>query len=181
MQIPEREIYQHFGSLHGIEAHIIGDLVDHAIGSVEATPEWASFNARQRLLTFFYAFFEAALDHRSFLLLRYPCPRTALTSARTARLRSRFQDFASSIVSDGIGSGELAGRGPVGKSYAPALGLLFQTLIRFYLDDESAAFEDTDAYIEKSTALAFDLIGTQAVDSAADLIRFLVGKARTPA
>jgi hypothetical protein len=40
--------------------------------------------------------------------------------------------------------------------------------------DDSKGFERTDAFVEKSAAVAFDLIRTQALDSAVDLARFLL-------
>jgi hypothetical protein len=46
-------------------------------------------------------------------------------------------------------------------------------LLLFWRDDESAGFEKTDAAIEKSVNLAFDLIGKGAVDSAFDFAKFL--------
>ena len=49
-------------------------------------------------------------------------------------------------------------------------------MVEFTLADDSSGFERTDAYIEKSVRLAFDVIGTQAVDSAFDLFRFLSGR-----
>jgi hypothetical protein len=46
-------------------------------------------------------------------------------------------------------------------------------VIDFSLKDDSRGYERTDAFIEKSVAVAFDLIRTQVVDSALDLARFL--------
>jgi ubiquinone biosynthesis protein COQ9 len=46
-------------------------------------------------------------------------------------------------------------------------------VISFLLKDESQRFERTDAFIEKTVAFAFDVIRTQAIDSAFDLARFL--------
>jgi hypothetical protein len=46
-------------------------------------------------------------------------------------------------------------------------------LLIFWKDDTSAGFEKTDAAIEKSVNLAFDLIGKGAVDSIFDFAKFL--------
>jgi ubiquinone biosynthesis protein COQ9 len=50
-------------------------------------------------------------------------------------------------------------------------------VIAFLLKDESKRFERTDAFIEKTVAFAFDVIRTQAIDSAFDLARFLAPSA----
>ena len=43
----------------------------------------------------------------------------------------------------------------------------------FWKEDNSPGFEKTDAAIEKSVNLAFDLIGKGAVDSAIDFAKFM--------
>jgi hypothetical protein len=45
--------------------------------------------------------------------------------------------------------------------------------MQFNLRDDSEGYERTDEFIEKTVKLAFDLIRTQAIDSAFDLGRFL--------
>ena len=46
-------------------------------------------------------------------------------------------------------------------------------MLKFWKDDSSADFEKTDAAVEKSVNLAFDLIGKGAVDSVVDFAKFL--------
>jgi hypothetical protein len=46
-------------------------------------------------------------------------------------------------------------------------------VIHFWKQDDSAGFEKTDAVIEKSVNLAFDLISKGAVDSAIDFAKFM--------
>jgi len=46
-------------------------------------------------------------------------------------------------------------------------------LLVFWKEDESPGFEKTDAAVEKSVNLAFDLIGKGAVDSFIDFAKFL--------
>jgi hypothetical protein len=57
--------------------------------------------------------------------------------------------------------------------YPAVLYIHFRAVISFLLRDESKRFERTDAFIEKTVAFAFDVIRTQAIDSAFDLARFL--------
>jgi ubiquinone biosynthesis protein COQ9 len=58
--------------------------------------------------------------------------------------------------------------------YSSALRLLFRSVVAFNLKDDSAKFERTDAFIEKSVTLLFDLMGRQVLDSGFDLLRFLL-------
>jgi hypothetical protein len=77
-------------------------------------------------------------------------------------------------VAKGVESGEIADRGRLTPLYPEALYFHLRSVIDFYLKDDSKRFERTDAFVEKSAAVAFDVIRTQALDSAVDLARFLV-------
>lgn len=91
-------------------------------------------------------------------------------------MRRAFTDFVDEVLNEGEGTGEVACRGTLTRTYPLGLFGHFLSVIEFNLEDTSKGFERTDAYIEKSVRLAFDVIGTQAVDSAFDLLRFLRGR-----
>ena len=58
--------------------------------------------------------------------------------------------------------------------YDEALWLQVMFVFRFWLKDDSPGFwKKTDAAIEKSVNLAFDLMGKSAVDSFVDFAKFL--------
>jgi hypothetical protein len=69
---------------------------------------------------------------------------------------------------------EIAERGRLSALYPEALYLHLRGAIDFNLRDESRGYERTDAFIEKTVAVAFDLLRTQVFDSALDLARFLI-------
>jgi len=95
-------------------------------------------------------------------------------------MRHAFTEFAGRVLDGGKGNGEVACRGNLTRAYPLGFFGHLLSVIEFNLDDTSKGFERTDAYIEKSVRLAFDLIGTQAVDSAFDLFRFLSGRSWGP-
>ena len=181
--ISERTFFEHFASFHALEGSIWGDLVDEVAHAVTSGEEWQHFTAREQMLSFFYAFTESMLDHRSFFLERFPRPSSGSSTSRTglratAKLRHRFREFVHPVLDAGVASGELKQRGPIGDRYPRILTTLFLSVIHYNLTDESEGFSRTDAYIEKSTHLAFDLMGAGVVDSALDLARFLGGHLR---
>ena len=177
--IEEREFFAEFGSFESVESGLWEEVVDQVAIAVESGPEWRSFSARQRLLTFHFALVERALDYRSLMLSRFV---EAGPLARRGWLRgfeARFKAFASTVVARGIESGEIADRGRLTLLYPEALYLHLRAVVDFYLKDDSKGFERTDAFIEKSTAVAFDLIRTQALDSAVDLAKFLIPRSHS--
>lgn len=172
--IEERDFYAAFPSLEAAEGAHWERMLDRVIGAVESGPEWTGFSARQRLLAFLYAFFEAALGERTLILLRIAPLRVTDRPAFLRGFERRFERFADGLIAYGRVSGEVADRGRLTRLYPRGLYAHLRACLEFFAQDESAGFERTDAFIEKTVALAFDVVGTQAIDSAFDLARFLV-------
>ncbi|MEM7014866.1 MAG: hypothetical protein AAF585_25680 [Verrucomicrobiota bacterium] len=179
LDLSEREFFEHFGSLEALEGQIWATDVEETLRSVQSSDDWNGFGAEQKLLAFDFAFCDRILDRRSFYLARFPRRRKGQTPGGSLKEMGRvFTAFAEGLVQDGSGSGEIACRGALTRTYPHGLFLHLLSVIEFNLADDSKGFERTDAYIEKSVKLAFDLIGSQALDSAFDLVRFLTGKVR---
>ncbi|MEM6278751.1 MAG: hypothetical protein AAF733_04685 [Verrucomicrobiota bacterium] len=175
--VSEREFFEEFASTDAVESEIWRRSVSDTIHAVEQGEEWSGFGAQQKLLTFYYALCDRILDQRSFYLARFPrIPKGDKPHRSLCRMREEFTEFAKRILDAGRESGEVACRGNLTQAYPLGLFGHLLSVIEFYLEDTSRGFERTDAYIEKSVRLAFDVIGTQAVDSAFDLFRFLSGR-----
>jgi hypothetical protein len=174
LEIPERDFFREFASFEVVESQYWENLVGHVVHGVEAGVEWHEFGAKQRLLAFLYAFCEAALDHRSLMLSRL-APLGPLSKPPFLKgFERRFRAFAKDVLEHGVAGAEVAERGRLASLYPDALYTHFRGVIDFYLKDDSQNYERTDAFIEKTVAVAFDLIRTQVVDSALDLARFLI-------
>jgi hypothetical protein len=172
--VAETDFYRTFSSFPALEGQIWASWVEETQAAITASPEWQGFNARQRVLTFFFAFFERAVKHRSFLLARFPCPKQRLSGRSTSlnALKKRFEKFAESALQHGADSAEIPSRGPLNRAYAPVLTEVFLGAIDFHVQDDSPGFERTDAYLEKATLLLFELMSHSVLESAIDLIRF---------
>ena len=174
LSLAERDFFGEFASFDAVEAAYWEEVLGGVVRAVESGAEWAEFNARQRLLSFLYAFCEASLDHRSLMLSRMGGLGPLARPAYLKGFEARFKTFARALLEHGEASGEVAGRGRLSDLYPDALYTHFRGVIDFHLKDDSRGYERTDAFIEKTVAVAFDLIRTQVVDSALDLARFLV-------
>jgi hypothetical protein len=160
-----------------LEGAFWGGLVSRVVDAVKAGAEWDGFAARERYLTFLYAFMEQSLGNRSMLLLRLKGVSPFARSPVLRKMEARFKEFADLIVSHGISTGEIADRGSLGSFYPDALYIHFRGVMQFNVRDDSEGYERTDEFIEKTVKLAFELIGTQAIDSAFDLGKFLFRRA----
>jgi len=174
LALSEREFFTEFPSLEAVESAFWEDLVARVVLAVEAGSEWAGFTARQRLLSFLYAFCEESLDSRSLLLLRLSHIGPMEKPAYLKGFERRFKAFAKSILLHGVSLNEVADRGRLSTLYPEALYLHFRSVVDFHLKDDSRGYERTDAFIEKTVAVAFDFVRTQIFDSSLDLVRFLI-------
>ncbi len=77
------------------------------------------------------------------------------------------------MVEEGISGQEISSRSRLSDTYDRLFWYQFLFLLNFWKKDRSKAFEKTDAAIEKSVNLSFDLIEKNAIDSALDFGKFM--------
>lgn len=172
--VTEEVFFKHFPSLHAVEKAFWRHWITEVISAVERGEDWKEFTARERYLAFLFALTQSASTRRSLLLERFHDISPISHPAALERMRAEFLEFARRLVDHGTESGEIAERRGLTTLYPGILYVHLRWVIDQWLKDESAEFERTDAFIEKTVALAFDLFRSQALDSAADLIRFLL-------
>ena len=172
--IREEEFYNHFGSFDSLEKNIWKGFIVQAVNSLKADSSFEDFNAREKMLALYFTLAEILKSNRSFALQQ-------LTNHRKPELlptflrdyKHDFEEFVSSILNDGKSKGEVAERPYLDKRYPQLFWVHMSVFLLFWKNDDSAGFEKTDAFIEKSINLAFDLIGKGALDSAIDFLKFL--------
>ena len=174
--ITEAEFYTYYTSFQGVKGGIWEHVFDETLGIMHAQEVYQTYSAREKLLSFYYTWIEVLKKNRSYLLALYEGHHANLKKAMPAEFRGfrdQFKAFAKGVVAEGKETGEVADRKYVSDRYEDALWLETLFVFQFWLQDTSTSFEKTDAAIEKSVTLAFDLIGRTAVDSFVDLAKFL--------
>lgn len=172
--ITEATFFKHFPSLHAVEKAFWRGWIAGIISAVENGDDWEDFTARERYLAFLFALTQSATERRSLLFERFHDISPLSHPAALEGMRGEFLDFAHRLVDRGSETGEIADRRGLTSLYPGILYVHLRWVIDQYLKDESEGFERTDAFIEKTVTLAFDLFRAQALDSAADLLRFLL-------
>ena len=168
----EEEFYAHFSNFQAIEKSFWRKFTEETIDVVDSDPDAADYDARQKLLAFYYTFFEGLLQHRSKLLTRLP---RSLGSARViSGMTDAFGKFAERLIAQGRDEGSIAGPSRLDPIYKRGLQLHLHWLLDYHRNDTSDRFEDTDALIEKSVRFFFDAAKWSVAESALDLARFLV-------
>lgn len=172
--IREEEFYQYYGSFQGLERQIWKGFIERTVVRLNADENFTNFSARDKLLTFYYSFFEELKTNRSFVLIQLQKQRTPeLMPEFLKDFKTVYINFVDGIVNMGKANGEIAKRPFFDKRYPSVFWYHMAFLLLFWRDDNSAGFEKTDAAIEKSVNLAFEFIGKGAVDSVIDFAKFL--------
>ncbi|WP_192821373.1 TetR family transcriptional regulator C-terminal domain-containing protein [Rufibacter sp. LB8] len=173
--ISEEEFYNYFSSFQGVKEGLWEQIFDQTYSSMHAQAVYTQYNSKEKLLAFYYTWLEVLKKHRSFLLVAYPLPESLrkMPSPELKAFKTKFQAFVQELVLQGKEAGLLADRKFFSDRYPDALWLETLFIFQFWLRDTSQGFEKTDAAIEKSVTLAFDLMGRTAVDSLVDFAKFL--------
>jgi AcrR family transcriptional regulator len=171
----EEEFYNHFGSFAGLEQFIWKRFADRTVLRLRADESFNTFNTREKVLAFYYTLLEELKSNRSLVVFRMQqMPRfEGLTPIYLKGFKNSVEGYFESILSEGKELGEVANRPFLDKRYPSLFWFHLGFILLFWKDDTSAGFEQTDAAVEKSVNLAFDLIGKGAVDSAIDFGKFL--------
>lgn len=176
--IEEDRFYQYFGSFEGLQKKIWTRFFANTVEVITRTPEYESFTTREKLLTFYYTFFEVLTANRSYaLFILSQEPREVKNLEQLKGLRQQVKGFASELIhEDNEKSAKFSRKSETVFSEATWLQLMFLT--RFWLKDNSAKFESTDVAIEKSVNTIYDIFDTTPLERIVDLGKFLYRESR---
>lgn len=175
LKIKEEEFYNHYSGIEALEMDIYKTWFEEAYAQCTQSEPWSDYTSREKILGVFFTFIEVLKANRSFVKLMKERDFKALPKwpPYLNSLRETFIESMKPILAEGVTKQEIAARKFLDDKYADGLWLNFLFVIKFWIDDTSTGFEKTDAAIEKSVNLAFDLMGKSALDAALDFGRFL--------
>jgi AcrR family transcriptional regulator len=172
--IAETEFYHHFGSLEKVEESVLVIRWQEVAEKFAQDEQFATFGITEKMLTLHFAFIESLRDIRSYLLWKFKDWKNPMDQIKgLMSLRQAFQDTVSPMLNAASNLGEIPDRKVISKLNVEALGMNLAFVIHFWLKDDSADFERTDACIEKSVQLTMDFVGRNAVDKLFDFGKFL--------
>lgn len=175
--LTESGFYGHFSSVQQLDSAIWMNHLDEVFDALAGNPEWNGFSGREKVLLFFFSLVQQLKKDRSFIcwsagnLIRPGRP-----SAARREITARMKNWFAGILDESAASGEVKDRMKLSAHYSTALLGGFWFILSFWCRDESPDFEDSDALIEKSIGLGFDLLGESPLEKAFDLGRFLFGR-----
>ena len=110
-KMPEEEFYRFFASFDAIEQHIWTNFAVKTIAEIKTQEIWPQYTAREKALSFFYAFFELLKSSRSFVVYSVKKqPKTFSTPQIFQGIKDVFENFCNDLIVEGIESNELSER-----------------------------------------------------------------------
>ncbi len=172
--ITEEEFYNFYGSFDGLKKGVWNKFYENTMGLMTESPEYETFTTREKLLTFYYTFFELLTANRSYVLFSLAENKEMMKNLDQLKgLRRKVKSFATELVRQGNQekSKNILKQSETIFSEATWIQMLF--IIKFWMDDNSAQFESTDVVIEKSVNTVFEVFDNTPLERILDLGKFL--------
>ena len=170
----EAAFYANFSSFEQIEKTFFTSLFDQTMGLLEKSEDFESYDARTKLLSFYFTYFEMLTANRSFTVALLKENKYKLkTISKLSNLRKLFKNFYMSLEIDKIDLKQDSLIEIQEKGMNELAWFQFVLTLKFWLEDTSISFEKTDIYIEKSVNTTFDLLDTKPLKSLIDFGKFI--------
>ena len=171
----ESLFYQHFGSFEAVEKSIFAAFFDNTMAVLEGNVDYIGFDNRNKLLSFYFTFFENLNANRSYILSVLAKHKDQLKSmALFSGLGRKFKAYIRSLGIHPIPVEDHNLEKIQEKTIEESAWVQLLITIKFWANDSSPSFEKTDIFIEKAVNTSFDLIDNTPLKSVIDLGRFLV-------
>ncbi|CAA9199384.1 hypothetical protein FLA105534_02573 [Flavobacterium bizetiae] len=170
----EAEFYAFFGTLEGLEKEIFRLFFANTIDLLNKNSEYLEYDMKNKMLSFYFTFFEILTANRSYVLQSLKFDRNPLKNlVQLTTLRNSFKEYVSEILTDDYRLEQEKLQKFQEKGIQESAWLQLMLTIKFWVDDESAAFEKTDIFIEKSVNASFELMNVAPLNHLIDLSKFL--------
>ena len=172
--IQESDFYLHFGSISTLQKGIWTTFFDNASSVMMKNKEYQDFSNRDKMLTFFYTFFEVLTLNRSYVLFAMEQSNNTLKNMKQLKgMRRNVKEFAKGLIVAGNENKNTKITKHNPQLFSEGAWLQFMFLLNFWKSDDSAGFEKTDVAIEKSVNTIFDVFDNTPLENILDFGKFL--------
>ena len=170
----ESEFYKHFSNFEMIDETIFEVFFEQTLQLLQKSDDYENYDAKTKLLSFYYTFFELLTANRSFVVAILNHDKNQLKNIKKLDLlRKHFKNFFQSLEIEKLDLQEEKLIEFQEKSMNEMAWIQFALLMKFWIDDTSSSFEKTDIFIEKSVNASFDLMDIKPLKSLFDLGKFM--------
>lgn len=170
----EAVFYEYFGSFEGLQMEIWKTFYAETILLISKDESYANYANKEKMLTFFYTFFELLTLNRSYVLFTLKEHKNMMKNLSQLKgLRINIKRFAADLIRDNNEDKNLKILKQSVTVFSEGAWVQTLFLIKYWMDDNSTGFENTDIAIEKSVRAIFDVFNTKPLESVFDFGKFL--------
>jgi len=151
-KIEESVFYHHYASLDTVKHSVWTAFFDNVHALLEKNDAFSSLSRKDRLLSFYYTFFEVLLLNRSYVLMALNQGDQPMKNLGQLKdLRKSVKRFAEELIEEGNEDKSRFTTNPV-ELFSEATWAQLLLLMKFWLSDTSKGFEKTDGeiFVERS-------------------------------
>ena len=170
----ESLFYNHFGSFEAIEKHVFKAFFENTISVLEKNGDYNAYDSRNKLLAFYFTFFENLTANRSYVVYALSKHKNSLKNLSVlSELKRHFSKYIDQLGIETLDIKQAQIEKFQTKAISESAWIQLLITMKFWLDDTSPSFEKTDIFIEKSVNTSFDVLNIQPLKSVIDLGKFL--------
>jgi AcrR family transcriptional regulator len=173
--VSEDDFNRHFDSLKSLQVEIWNRLLQSTFDRLKLSNEYAEYSAREKLLAFYFTLIEELKTEHSMIQVSFESFRWSLfMNEQLDALKATFQPYIDELIAQATETQEITSRPVLDNYYQNIFWIHLVFMLNFWSSDTTEDFSNTDAAIEKSTNLLFDLLSRNAGDAAVDFGKFLI-------
>ncbi len=170
----ESNFYKFYSSFESLEKSIFAIFAKETIHLLNKTEAYKEYSSKDKILSFYFTFFELLTANRSYVLLQFKHVNKDLSKLSFLKdLRTEFIKFVDELNFEKIDFNNDTINNIQDKTIAESYWIQMLMVLKFWIHDESSNFEKTDVFIEKSIKASFDIRQITPVKSVIDLAKFL--------
>ena len=170
----EEDYYKFYGNFSALEQSIFKVFYEKTINLLEKNNEYQNYSSRDKMLSFYYSFFELLTANRSYVVYALGSPTKNLKKIDTLKkLKKSFSNYIDKLDITLLETNQETLDKIQNKTLKESAWFQLLLTIKYWLEDTSPSFERTDIFIEKAVNTSFDLINIKPLKSVLDLGKFL--------
>ena len=171
----EADFYKFYGSFETIEDAIFSEFFHHTILILNKSEDYKNYDARNKLLSFYFTFFEILSANRSYVVYALKSVKKDLKKLKSLKtLKTEYTKYIEELNINRIELKQETLEKIQNTSIKESSWVHLMITMKFWLDDISPSFEKTDIFIEKSINSRFDLMDIKPLKSIIDFGKFIL-------
>lgn len=171
----EADFYKFYGSFETIEDAIFSEFFHNTILILNKSEDYKNYDARNKLLSFYFTFFEILSANRSYVVYALKSVKKDLKKLKSLKtLKTEYTKYIEELNINRIELKQETLEKIQNTSIKESSWVHLIISMKFWLDDISPSFEKTDIFIEKSINARFDLMDIKPLKSIIDFGKFIL-------